>query len=141
MTAGAAFIIGLVLFGAKMFIICEDYGDLRKCIEDAYPEFFNELPTGYENYLDRVNPSDLMNYLANKAREGSVVHLRSLVNLFPYFVDEVYVDDKDLDRYVRFNYSVYEFRELDVYTKYFSKNDWRRYINRIYPISDRYRQL
>ena len=138
MTAGSAFIIGLMFFNAKVMIIGTEWGDIRKAIEESYPGFFKELPTGYERYINSIDTTELMVYLSNAAGAGSVVHMRAFVNLFPMFVEEVYVDDKDLDLFVRSNYRVFGFDELTVYSKYFSKKDQQRYLNRIYPMSERY---
>ena len=138
MTAGSAFIIGLMFFNAKVMIIGTEWGDIRKAIEESYPGFFKELPTGYERYINSIDTTELMVYLYNAAGAGSVVQMRAFVNLFPMFVEEVYVDDKDLDLFVRSNYRVFGFDELTVYSKYFSKKDQQRYLNRIYPMSERY---
>ena len=138
MTAGMAFIIGLVLSGAKMFVIGTTYGDIEKAIKESYPAFFRELPPGYEKYLDRLSTTDLMVYLENNARAGSVVHLRAFANLFSMFVEDVYVDDKDLDEFVRNNYPAYDFGGLIEKNNIFTKKDWRCYVNRISPLSFRY---
>lgn len=138
MTAGMTFIIGLLLSGAKMFIIGVDYGDIRRCIENNYPEFFIEVPSGYEEYLNRVHTTDLMNYLANEARAGSAVHLRAFIMMFSWFVEEVDVDDDDLNSFVRKNYNVADFERLDFFPLLFTEGDWQEYINRITPMSRLY---
>lgn len=138
MTAGIAFIIGLIINDAKIMIIGTNWGDVRKAIEDWCPWFFKELPKGYERYIDSTETTGLMTYLYNTSKEGSAVHMRAFLNLFSMFVEELYVDDRDLDIYVWENYRAYEFDDLKACSKFFTQKDQRYYLNRIYPMSERY---
>lgn len=139
MTAGCAFIIGLMFCNAKLVIVGTDWGIIGDAIEEWYPEFFKEIPSGYEKYLNRINATELMEYLYNNAKTGSVVHMRAFINLYSMFVEELYVDDDDLRAFVRKNYRAFSYEELVIGSKYFSDDDRRFYLNRIYPMSERYK--
>lgn len=140
MTAGYAMIIGLMICNAKLMIIGTPWGDIRQGISEVYPEFFVTVPIGYEDYLDRINTTDLMNYLFYEAKRGSAVHIKAFITLFPYFVDEVYVDDKDLNSFIGYSYGMCPFEALEEAADlFFTEDDINFYFNRILPMSARYK--
>lgn len=138
MTAGSAFIIGLIFCDAKIIIIGNRCKDIKMNIENVFPEFFKELPVGYESYISRADTTNLMIYLYYAARAGSIVHMRAFMNLFPAFVEKVYVDDRDLDLLARSNYDVVAYDDLPIKSRFFTADDQRRYLNKVFPMSERY---